>query len=196
MQIHLIGLRCSRLSIATILEKSGLLDYLDTEMHPIVPIVGFSALQALASGGSAVSREAHAIYEAATSVAASVERSQALFGEKASALAALAALEAECAKPDWDGEGAEAISSIAAARAKCFVRAMPSGMPLPEFAPEPDGSISSDRIRPPTRQFSLSVGRSDRLAYAWLDGSDKGHAVARFFGQVFPTGSSKAFKTL
>jgi hypothetical protein len=155
-------------------------------MHPIVPIVGLSALQALASGSSGVSREAHAIYEAATEVAASVERSQALFGEKASALATLATLEAEYAKPGWDGEGAEAISPIAAARAKCFVRAMPDGIPLPEFAPEPDGSISLDWVRSPTRLFSLSVGRGDRLAYAWLDGSDKGHAVARFDGQSIP----------
>ena len=154
-------------------------------MHPIVPIVGLS-LQALACGGTAVSPEAQTICEAAIEVVASVERSQALFGEKASALATLAALEAECAAFGWDGDGADAVSPIAAAAAKRFVRALPDGLPLPEFAPEPDGSISLDWIRSPTQLFSLSVGRSNRLAYAWLDGSDKGHGVAHFDDQNIP----------
>jgi hypothetical protein len=111
---------------------------------------------------------------------------QALFGEKASALAALAALEAECSGRGWDGDDAEAISPAAASATKRFVRALPNGIPLPEFAPEPDGSISLDWIRSPTQLFSLSVGRSSRLAYAWLDGSDKGHGVAHFDGQNIP----------
>jgi hypothetical protein len=154
-------------------------------MHPIVPILGFS-LQALACGGTAVSPEAQRISEAATEVVASVEQSEALFGEKASALAAVAALEAECALRGWDGDDAEAVSSIAAASAKRFVRSMPNGVPLPEFAPEPDGSISLDWIHSPTQVFSISVGRTNRLAYAWLDGSDKGYAVAHFAGQNIP----------
>jgi hypothetical protein len=141
----------------------------------------------LACGNSAVSPEAQTICEAANKVVESVERSQVLFGAKASALARLAALEAEHAIRGWDGDDAEPISSIAAAAAKHFIRAMPEGMWLPEFAAEPDGSISLDWIRSPTQVFSLSVGRSNRLAYAWLDGSDKGHAVAHFDGQNIPT---------
>jgi hypothetical protein len=155
-------------------------------MHRIVAIVGLSALHAVAAAGSAISREAHVIYEATIQVVASVERSQALFGEKASALAALAALEAECAAAGWDGDGAEAIGPVAVAAAKHFVRVLPDGLPLPEFAPEPDGSISLDWIRSPTQVFSLSVGRSNRLAYAWLDGADRGHGVAHFDGQNIP----------
>jgi len=30
------------------------------------------------------------------------------------------------------------------------------------------------------------MGPNDRLAYAWLDGTDKGHAVARFDGERVP----------
>jgi hypothetical protein len=158
-------------------------------MHPIVPIVGLSghlALQALAGGSSAISPEAQAVRKAASKVVESAERSQALFGRKADALSRLVALAAECADPGWDGEAAVAIDPVAVLWAERFVRALPDGMPLPEFAPEPDGSISLDWILSRNRLFSVSVGRSGRLAFAWLDGSDKGHGVARFDGQNVP----------
>ena len=57
---------------------------------------------------------------------------------------------------------------------------------LPEFAPEPDGSISLDWIQSRARLYSLSIGHSNRLAYAWLDGADKGHGVVHFDGQNVP----------
>jgi hypothetical protein len=156
-------------------------------MRAIAPtVVGLTALQALACAGSAISQAAHTICRTATEVVGSVERSQALFGEKSSALAALAVLEAEHAVRGWDNDGAEPINPIAAAAVKRFVRVLPDGVQLPEFAAEPDGSISLDWISSPTRLFSLSVGRGDRLAYAWLDGSDKGHGVAHFDGQTIP----------
>ena len=116
----------------------------------------------------------------------SAERSQALFGRKADALSRLVALAAECADPGWDGEAAVAIDPVAVLWAERFVRALPDGMPLPEFAPEPDGSISLDWIRSRNRLFSLSIGRSNRLAYAWLDGADKGHGVVTFDSQNVP----------
>jgi hypothetical protein len=158
-------------------------------MHPIVPVVGLSghlALQALAGGGSAISQEAQTVHKAAIEIVESIERSQALFGKKADALSQLAALAAECAQQDWDGESAVAIDPVAVLRAERFVRVLPDGMALPEFAPEPDGSISLDWIASRTRLFSVSVGRSGRLAFAWLDGSDSGHGVARFDGQSVP----------
>ena len=175
--------------ISAKLEKSHLQEYVDAEMHRIVPVVGLSvhlALQALAGGGSAISPEANAVHRAATKVVESAERSQALFGEKAAALSRLAELATECAEPGWDGEDAAAIDPTAVLWTKRFVRALPPGMPLPEFGPEPDGAISLDWIRSRNRLFSLSIGRSNRLAYAWLDGADKGHGVARFDGQNVP----------
>ena len=78
------------------------------------------------------------------------------------------------------------IDPMAMINAEAFVRALPIGVPLPEFAPEPDGSVSLDWIQSRTRKFSLSVGRSQRLAYAWLDGTDSGHGVATFDGSIIP----------
>jgi hypothetical protein len=158
-------------------------------MHGIVQVVDFSgqlALQRLAGGSSAISPEAHAVRKVATQVAESAERSVALFGEKTAALSELSAVTAECAEPDWDGHGAAAIAPIAILLTERFVRALPEGVPLPEFTPEPDGSISLDWIRSRNRLFSLSIGRSNRLAYAWLDGADKGHGVITFDGQNVP----------
>src|SRR5215203_1514082 len=135
-------------------------------MYLIVPVVGFSghlALQAFAGGSSAISPEAHAVHRAATEVVESAERSLALFGEKAIALTRLAELATECAEQDWDGDNAAAINPNAVLSAKHFVRALPDGIPLPDFTPDPDGSISLDWIRSPTRLFSLSVGSSNRL---------------------------------
>ena len=57
---------------------------------------------------------------------------------------------------------------------------------MPEFAPEPDGAISLDWIQSRHRLFTLSISASNRLAYAWLDGTDKGHGVARFDGRTIP----------
>lgn len=158
-------------------------------MHSIVPVVGLSshlALQMLVGGGSAISAEARAVRKAATEVAQSTERSMALFGEKAAALSQLAALAIECAENGWDGDAAVGIDPIAVRAAERFIRALPEDRPLPEFAPDPDGSISLDWIAARNRLFSLSIGGNDRLAYAWLDGTDKGHGVARFDGQNVP----------
>ncbi len=168
-------------------EKSRFLEYVDTEMYRIVPVIaGQLVLHAAAGGESATSPEARAVHQAANEVMKLAERSQALFGEKAAALSHLAALATEYAEQGWDGENAVAIDSNAVLMAERFLRVLPNGIRMPEFAPEPDGSISLDWIQSRTRLFSLSISRGNRLAYAWLDGTDKGHGVARFDGQIVP----------
>ena len=98
----------------------------------------------------------------------------------------LRAFANDCAEQGWDGHEACAIDPQALQKAEDFMRALPEGFPTPECAPEPDGSISFDWIQSRHRLFSLSVGSSNRLAYAWLDGTDKGHGVARFDGFSVP----------
>lgn len=136
--------------------------------------------------GSAVSAEARAVWQAIGAVMESTERSQSWFGRKAAAISQMWALANECDEPGWDGDSALPVDPAAAFAAADFIRALPGRVPLPEFAPEPDGSIALDWIRSRNRLFSLSVGTSDRLAFAWLDGSDRGHGVARFDGATIP----------
>ena len=147
---------------------------------------GFAALNSLAREGSAVSTEAKTLRQAASDVMNRVERSEALFGSKSYAISQIWELANDHADPDWDGNGAYPMHQQAVFKASAFIRALPDDFPLPEFAPEPDGSISLDWIMSRNRLFSMSVGTSDRLAYAWLDGADKGHAVARFDGVRVP----------
>ena len=168
-------------------------------MHRIVPVIGLSgqiALQTLVGGGSAISAEAGLVRKAATEVAESTERSMALFGQKAVALSELATLAAECAEDDWDGHGGVGIDPLALRTAERFVRVLPEDMPLPEFASDPDGSISLDWIQSPNRLLSVSIGGGERLAFAWLDGADKGHAVAHFDGQNVPARVLQAIESI
>jgi len=136
--------------------------------------------------GTAVSDEAQAGRVAASAVREEEEQSFALFGPKDDAISHIWALVSECGEGGWDGDEAEPMSEIAAHTASDFIRALPVDVPLPEFAPEPDGSISLDWIQSRSRVFSLSVGSGSRLAYAWLDGDDRGHGVARFDSEAVP----------
>ena len=105
---------------------------------------------------------------------------------KAAAIAQIETLAKECSEPDWDGENARPLDRLAALSATNFIRALPDGIALPELAPEPDGSICLEWIQSRNCLFSLSVGANGRLAYAWMDGTDGGHAAARFDGETIP----------
>jgi len=136
--------------------------------------------------GSAVSAEADQVTSAARDVLRAAERSEALFGKRAAALSELAELVSDCAVDDWDGQGAPPISPTAYQNAADLIRAWPEELPFPEFAPEPDGSISLDWIVARHRLASVSAGDSDRLALAWLEGTDRGHAVEHFDRKSVP----------
>lgn len=149
-------------------------------------IAGHAALQSLTLQRTAMSPLAGEVRSNAVTVAEYVERSVALYGAKSEALAKLRSIAAECSCSDWDAYGAEAVLLGALQKAEMFLRSLPEGFPLPEFSVEPDGAISFDWLPTRTRSFSLSIGDSDRIAYAWLDGTDRGHAVARFSSGEVP----------
>jgi hypothetical protein len=87
------------------------------------------------------------------------------------------AVAVDCENEGWDGEEGVSISSLVINHAMNFIRSLPDDVPSPEVAPEPDGSISFDWISSRNRIFSVSVGLDDRLAFAWIDGTDSGHGV-------------------
>lgn len=143
-------------------------------------VAGYTAAAALARPRSAVSAEAAAVMLNASSVVERAEQSVALFGPKSSALSELSQLAEECTEPDWDGYGAEALDMRALRLAREIVRSLPDDLPMPSFSIEPDGCVSLDWMPARNRTFTLSAGKSDRLPYAWIDGTDRGHAVAKF----------------
>jgi hypothetical protein len=126
------------------------------------------------------------VYGAIAKVVDFGERSEALFGAKRAAWSQIWALVHESREIGGESEQPEPISRRAAELAIDFVRALPDDVPIPEFAWEPDGSISLDWMQSRHRVFSVSVGDTHRLAYAWLDGADRGHAVASFDRETIP----------
>ncbi len=150
-------------------------------------VAGYTmALYLATRTSSAVSREAAAVRESASAIVASTERSIALFGAKSAVIDRIYELAAECQSEGWNGEDGVAVMQDVMDRAVSFIRALPGDLPLPEVAPEPDGSMSFDWIAARTRVFSVSVGAAKRLAFAWIDGTDRGHGVARFDGDTVP----------
>ena len=63
-------------------------------------------------------------------------------------------------------EGAIPIDMDTARAAIEFAYTLPRSLPAPEIAPEPDGEISFDWLGPDGKMFSVSVGRTGRVAYA------------------------------
>lgn len=107
------------------------------------------------------------------------EQSRALFGVKADLRSVIWALFEEHASNI-------ALDEIAAHKAIAFIRALPDHLPLPEAGMDPDGAISLDWMFERTRALSVSINATQRIACAWLDGTDRGHAVTRFDGENIP----------
>lgn len=148
--------------------------------------LGHAALCSASRPGSAVSDEARLVTAAIASIEASTERSHFLFGAKASALASLQGLAHEYAENLPSGNVSSGLNAVAIRLAMDFVRALPDPLPMPEFALEADGAISLDWIRSSHRMLSISVDDSRRLAYTWIDGTDKGRGVLYFDGVAVP----------
>ena len=150
-------------------------------------MAGYTAAVALSRPRSAVSAEAESVRLNASIVVEQVHRSVALFGPKAALISTLAALGEECREPNWDGYGAEPASLRSLHRAEDLIASLPDDVPLPECSIEPDGCVSLDWMPAPYRTLTVSVGATDRLPYAWVDGTDRGHAVAKLVdGQLPP----------
>lgn len=143
-------------------------------------VAGYTATAALARSGTAVSREAAIVRQNATRVVERAEQSVALFGSKCRALTELASVASECSVENWDGYGALPVDRSTLELAAELIRSLPDRLPTPEFAIEPDGSVSMDWLPTPHRTFTLSVGKTARIPYAWVDGTDHGHGVVRF----------------
>jgi|FLOH01.1.fsa_nt_gi hypothetical protein len=154
-----------------------------------LPIVatGFIAFGGYATARSGVSDEAVLLNDNFARICAHQESAESLFGVKSQLISDLREITAECAHQDWDGYGAQAVSDTVILRAEAFIRALPESIPAPEISAEPDGQISFDWLPSRTRTFTLSVNAGNRLAYAWIDGANRGNAAEAFERGTLPT---------
>lgn len=144
--------------------------------------LGYAVLAGYTQPSSAYSREAGEVSDAACRVMQDRLGSESLFGKKMVGISTLVATM-DSVVGDDDQEPASALTRV---NAKQFLLAVPDDLPMPEVGVDPDGAVSLTWFASRTQMFSVSIDESDRVAFAWLDGSDKGHAVARFYPPMLP----------
>lgn len=145
-------------------------------------IAGTSMVIGAARPRTAVSREAEQVVSHASKLTQHVKESWIYFGPKSQWISDFREAMQDCLEENWDGYGAEPVSASVVQKVIDLIASLPEGIALPEACCEPDGEIALDWAPMPQRTISVSVGESDRLAYAWMDGSDRGHAVAKLSG--------------
>jgi hypothetical protein len=149
--------------------------------------LGYSVMNQSIQPNSAISLEAQELSVAVSTLVTLVEGSYVLSGRKLAAISALRALANECTEDSRNDKEGYVLDPVAVQNAEAFLRALPDDVPMPEFTNEPDGAVSLDWIASRRQIFSLSINDSNRLAFAWLNGTEKGHGVVRFDGLYIPS---------
>jgi len=152
----------------------------------VYALASYTGLVNYARQSNAVSAEAVSATAKAELILKAAATSETLNGQKAWPLASLGTLAQECATDNWDGYGAQAVNLRAIATAEHLIRNLPEGLQVPEVAAEPDGSVSLDWIVSRHRLLSVSVGESNRFAFAWMLGTEREHGVINFDGVHVP----------
>lgn len=94
---------------------------------------------------------------------------------------ALATAIKETRAENWDGYGALPVSMVAVGNARIFLQMLPSSMPSPDVGVDPDGEVSFEWYRGPSRVFSVSIGDANAVSYAGIFGPSRSHGKEYFF---------------
>ncbi len=113
------------------------------------------------------------------------EPSQELDQARTALLAPLCETWQRCQQPNWDGDGAEAISTETHDVARRLLESLPRDMPLPSVSAEPDGQLNFEWYQAPRRLLSASVNSQGTLYWAALIGSEDPRGSCQFADQ-FP----------
>ena len=93
-------------------------------------------------------------------------------------------LTGECNVPNWDGQGAVAVSAETYRNAYRFLEALPLGAPTPTLGAEPDGHITLEWHQSRRRTLSVSISPGGDLHYAALRGPSRTYGTEPFLGEV------------
>jgi hypothetical protein len=160
-------------------------------MFETISLVGATALACgyphqLMRGNSGVSAESRALEKAATQMVSKSREAVSIDTAKNALVSRLWEMAEECGENDWNGYEAAPLSLAAVEQAVEFIRAWPFEDDLPDCAPEPDGSVNLEWIYTRHRRATVSLDGGQRLAFAWLDGANKGRGVAAFQNGKMP----------
>ena len=90
----------------------------------------------------------------------------------------------ECAQSGWDGYDARPVQHATVQQALSFLDALPVGLPTPSFGADPDGDVTVEWYKSPTKVVSVSVSPVGHLTYAALLGSRRLSGAEFFVGQT------------
>lgn len=102
------------------------------------------------------------------------------------ALQTLSELATSCARPGWDGHGAEPVTAEAHAHARRVLQGLPARLPMPSIGAEPDGHLTLEWYRSPSRVLSLSISPGGELNYAALLGDTSRRTGTEVLGSELP----------
>lgn len=100
------------------------------------------------------------------------------------AYAELTDIEKECKEPGWDGHDAMPVHPLSVALARQFLETLPLGFEAPSISAEPDGQVSMEWYRSPSRILSVSLSPDGELHYASLFGSSRRYGSEPFSGPI------------
>ena len=86
----------------------------------------------------------------------------------------------DCASDNWDGYGAKAVSDENYCQAKKFLGLIAKTLPAPGVSVDPDGDLAFEWYIEPHKNFTVSVGRENKLSYAGLFDRDTAHGTVYY----------------
>lgn len=96
----------------------------------------------------------------------------------------LCELADECSTPNWDGYGANSVTSDGYLQAYRFLETLPLGVEVPSPGVEPDGELTFEWHHGPQHTLSVSVSADGDLHYAAIIGANKTYGTEAFFGET------------
>lgn len=79
----------------------------------------------------------------------------------------------ECRQENWDGYHALPVERETYHRAYILIEGLPLGFPRPAISAQPDGQLTFEWYRSPTRTFSIGIDPDGFIHYAGLFGTEK-----------------------
>lgn len=100
------------------------------------------------------------------------------------AFADLEAARSEAAVDGWNGHGGKAVSPRSYRQARRLLGALLMIGPEPEITIDAEGDFELDWIIGTGRALTLSISGDGRIAFAWIDGTRRGHGTEWFTGGI------------